>query len=124
MKSKLYIWKTVLFSCLLVGGIGLADVKAASIGLEMPGDNNKDKAAKKVAVSEAYKSNLSLDAGFRFSGIVKPAFNLSPVSNNIKPAFTYKQGNTTYLIPYSLDVPQQPTMNYHRLQITFPFKKG
>ncbi|PUZ30467.1 hypothetical protein GA0116948_101512 [Chitinophaga costaii] len=126
MKNKLYILKTVLFSCFLVGFIGLAEVKAASIGMDLPGDSNKDKdkAAKKVTVSEAYKSNLALDAGFRFSGVIKPEFNLTPVPNNIKPTFTYKQGNATYLIPYSLEVPQQPTMNYHRLQITFPFKKG
>lgn len=129
MRNKLYIFKTVLFSCLLVGLFGLAATSASAMGAELLGDNNKDKVGKKasehVSVSEAYKSNLSLDAGFRFSGVVKPQFNLTPANvPNLKATFIYKQGNATYQIPYSVDVPQQPTMNYHRVQITFPFKKG
>ena len=128
MKNKLYIFKTVIFSCLLVGMIGLAATSAFAMGAELPGDNNKDKvkkASEHVTVSEAYKSNLSLDAGFRFSGVVNPQFNLTPAPvANLKATFIYKQGNATYQIPYSVEVPQQPTMNYHRIQFSFPFKKG
>lgn len=125
MKNRLYILKTVLLTCLMAGLIGVAEVKAAGLGMDLPGDNNKDKTAKKISVSEAYKSNLSLDAGFRFSGVVRPEFNLSPAPTTVKPSFTYKQGNTTYLIPYSVDQTQQVNMNYHHLQLlTWPIKKG
>lgn len=75
------------------------------------------------------KTNLSLDAGFTSSGILKTSFNLSSSNTvNVKSVMTYKKGNVTYIVPYNVNVNVQqnaePTQRYHQVHIRFPFRKG
>lgn len=108
-------------------------VKANDLGIE-PDDNNDDKVKKtetryNLGANNAMpKTNLSLDAGFTASGILKTSFNLSSKNTvNVKSVMTYKKGNVTYIVPYNVNVSVQaaePTMRYHQVHIKLPFRKG
>lgn len=108
-------------------------VKANDLGVN-PDDNNDDKVKKtetrfSLTTNAAMpKTNLSLDAGFTASGILKTSFNLSPKNTiNVKSIVTYKKGNVTYIVPYNVNVSvqaAQPTMRYHQVNIKLPFRKG
>ncbi|MCW3467723.1 hypothetical protein [Chitinophaga nivalis] len=76
------------------------------------------------------KTKLSLDAGYR-SGTLSSDFrfnNNKYVNTNVinfRTVMTYTQGNVTYVVPYSVQVPQQPgNMNFQKLQVILPLKKG
>ncbi len=94
-------------------------------------DNNNDKVVVKKTethynLTAMPKTTLSLDAGFKASGILKTDFNLS--SNNtlsVKSVMTFKKGNVTYIVPYVVQVqePPLPTMRYHQLQFKLPFRR-
>lgn len=103
-------------------------------------DSNDDKLGKKTEVKYRLtampKTNLSLDAGYKANGFLNNAFRLSSdfkLSSDdavsVKSVMTYKKGNVTYILPYSVQVqtpaPQpQADMQYHHLQVRLPFRKG
>ncbi|MCK7559944.1 hypothetical protein MKQ70_35435 [Chitinophaga sedimenti] len=92
-------------------------------------DDDKSKAAKKTEVNLSFtaaKKGLSLDAGFKYSGILNSEFKLIDNNTvNVKSIMTYKKGNVTYVVPYSFQVPQQSGGNkYHQLQINLPLRRG
>ncbi|RFS20973.1 hypothetical protein DVR12_16610 [Chitinophaga silvatica] len=104
----------------------------------MPTDNNKDK-VKKAGDGPHYvlnnaipKTKLSLDGGFRFSGSFSSDFKLTTIPNtnynviNFKTVMTYTKGNVTYVVPYNVQVQNQPpgNGNFQKLQIILPLKKG
>lgn len=108
-------------------------VKANDPGVSVD-DNNDDKVKKTenrfnlTTNTTMPKTNLSLDAGFIASGVLKTSFNLSSKNTvNVKSVMTYKKGNVTYVVPYNVNVRVQtpePTMRYHQVQIKLPFRKG
>lgn len=93
-------------------------------------DNEKDKVVKKTEtrynLTAMPKTNLSLDAGFKASGILKTDFNLSSDNStvNVKSVLTYKRGNVTYIVPYSVQAQPVPSMKYHQVQFNLPFRKN
>ncbi|RPD40830.1 hypothetical protein [Chitinophaga barathri] len=105
-------------------------VQASDLGGNL--DNNEDKLGKKTEVKYRLtampKTNLSLDAGFKANGFLNNAFKLS--SDNavsVKSVMTYKKGNVTYILPYSVKAQTpapQVDMQYHHLQVRLPFRKG
>lgn len=97
-----------------------------------PDNDNKEKPVRKeepkyTLTSAVPKTNLSLDAGFRTSGILKTQFKLSSDNTvNVKSIMTYKKGNVTYIVPYSVQVQEAPVnMRFQQLQMKFklPFRK-
>jgi hypothetical protein len=102
-------------------------VQANDLGGNLDGE--KDKVVKKnetrFNLTAMPKTNLSLDAGFKASGILKTDFNLSSDNStvNVKSVVTYKKGNVTYIVPYTQAVPVN-TMRYHQVQFNLPFRKN
>lgn len=93
-------------------------------------DSEKDKVVKKTetrySLTAMPKTNLSLDAGFKASGILKTDFNLSSDNStvNVKSLLTYKKGNVTYVVPYTVQAQPAATMRYHQVQFNLPFRKN
>lgn len=93
-------------------------------------DNEKEKAVKKAetrySLTAMPKTNLSLDAGFKASGILKTDFNLSSDNStvNVKSLLTYKKGNVTYILPYTVQAQPATSMRYHQVQFNLPFRKN
>jgi hypothetical protein len=138
MKAKTYISRTFSLSCLLAGALAFFALNALANSNFLPTDNNKDK-VKKVADSPHFglnttmpKTNLGLDASYRYSGTFNSDFKFTtPVTNNnnvinFKTVMTYTKGNVTYVVPYNVQVQSQPpgNMNFQKLQIVLPLKKG
>ncbi|MFD2885515.1 hypothetical protein [Chitinophaga cymbidii] len=135
MKKINNIIHTFSLSCLMVSALFVLalSVKANDLGIN-PDDNNDDKVKKTEnrfslgTNTSMPKTNLSLDAGFTASGILKTSFNLSSKNTvNVKSVMTYKKGNVTYIVPYNVNVSVQaaePNMRYHQVQIKLPFRKG
>jgi hypothetical protein len=132
MKAKTYISRTFSLSCLLAGALAFFALNAlANISL-LPTDNNKDKVKKAdsphfVLNTAMPKTNLGLDAGYRYTGALSSDFKFT--NNNVinfKTVMTYTKGNVTYVVPYNVQVQQQPpgNMNFQKLQIILPLKKG
>lgn len=139
MKAKTYIPRTFSLSCLLAGALAFFALNALANN-SLPSDNNKDK-TKKAADSQHFvlntampKTNLSLDAAYRYSGTFSSdfKFNTSNTTNNtnnvinLKAVMTYTKGNVTYVVPSNYQVQTQPpgNMNFQKLQIILPLKKG
>ena len=135
MKKINYIIHTFSLSCLMVSALFMLalSVKANDPGMN-PEDNNDDKVKKTetrfslTRHTTMPKTNLSLDAGFTASGILKTSFNLSSKNTvNVKSVVTYKRGNVTYIVPYNVNVSVQaaePNMRYHRIQVKLPFRRN
>jgi hypothetical protein len=91
-------------------------------------DKNKDKEKKtESGLSLVPKLNLSLDAGFRYTGSMNVGFKQTEANAaafNIKSVMTFKKGNVTYVLPYATQVQQPSNMNYHRVQIVLPLKRN
>jgi len=92
-------------------------------------DKNKDKEKKtESGLSLVPKLNLSLDAGFRYTGSMNVSFKQAETNAaafNIKSVMTFKKGtNVTYVLPYATQVQQPSNMNYHRVQIVLPLKRN
>jgi esterase/lipase superfamily enzyme len=142
MKAKTYISRTFSLSCLLAGALAFFALNAlANSSSFLPTDNNKDK-TKKTADSQHFvlntampKTNLSLDAAYRYSGTFSSDFKFTTNTNNVnnannvinlKAVMTYTKGNVTYVVPSNVQVQSQPpgNMNFQKLQIILPLKKG
>lgn len=90
-------------------------------------NSDKDKVLKKTGKSflmgSLPKTNLSLDAGFRYSGTLNSEFKLTaPNTWNLKSVMTYKKGNVTYVLPYNFQIQQPANMQFHKLQLVLPLK--
>ncbi|RBL88429.1 hypothetical protein DF182_17715 [Chitinophaga flava] len=97
----------------------------------LPSDNEKEKAKKTdnihfVLNTAMPKTNLALDAGYRFTGSINSNFKFTNTNViNFQSVMTYTKGNMTYVVPYTVLPPQQPgNMNFQKLQIILPLKKG
>lgn len=132
MKTKINISKTFSLSCLLAGALAFFALSALANNPFLPSDNEKDK-AKKTADNTHFvlntampKTNLALDAGYRFTGSMSSNFKFTNTNAiNFKSVMTYTKGNVTYVVPYTVQMPQQPgNMNFQKLQIILPLKKG
>lgn len=139
MKAKTYISRTFSLSCLLAGAMAFFALNALANNSFLPSDNDKDK-SKKTADSQHFvlntampKTNLSLDAAYRYSGTFSSDFkfntnNVNSTNNviNLKAVMTYTKGNVTYIVPSNVQVQSQPpgNMNFQKLQIILPLKKG
>ncbi len=130
MKTKIHISKTFSLSCLLAGAMALFAVSAMANSF-LPTDNEKEKAKKTdnvhfVLNTAMPKTNLALDAGYRFTGSYNSNFKFT--NNNVinfQSVMTYTKGNMTYVVPYTVQPIQQPSnMNFQKLQIILPLKKG
>ncbi|MDQ0105993.1 hypothetical protein SAMN05660909_01509 [Chitinophaga terrae (ex Kim and Jung 2007)] len=138
MKAKTNILRSFSLSCLLVGALVCFALNALANNNFLPSDNNKDKVKKEAdgpghVISTAIpRTKLSLDGGFRFSGAVNSAFKLTTLPHtdynviNFKTIITYTKGNVTYVVPYNVQVQNQPpgNGNFQKLQIILPLKKG
>jgi hypothetical protein len=127
MKNFNKILQSFSLSCLLAGALLVAGAFEARANTSLLPDDNKDKINKKteqrITLSAMPKSNLGLDAGYRYNGSFNSEFKLtSTASLNFKSVLTYKKGNVTYVLPYSFKMEQPNGMNYHRLQIVLPLK--
>ncbi len=115
---------------MLAGVMALLAIKAQANSNLLPTDN-KDKVKKTdnthfVLNTSMPKANLGLDAGYRYTGAFSSDFKFTNNNTvNFKSVMTYTKGNVTYVVPYNVQVPQQPgNMNFQRLQIILPLKKG
>lgn len=112
-------------SCLLAGIMVLCSFAGRANDL-LP-NSDKDKVTKKTGNSlfmgALPKTNLSLDAGFRYSGTLNSEFRLTASNTwNFKSVMTYKKGNVTYVLPYNFQVQQPTNMQFHKLQLVLPLK--
>ncbi|TWF37409.1 hypothetical protein FHW36_107345 [Chitinophaga polysaccharea] len=139
MKTKKYISRTFSLSCLLAGALAFFSLSVLANSNFLPSDNNKDK-TKKAADNQHFvlntampKTNLGLDAAYRYSGTFSSDFKFTTPSNsnynsliNLKAVTTYTRGNVTYVVPSNVQVQSQPpgNMNFQKLQIILPLKKG
>jgi hypothetical protein len=126
MKKITNIFQALSLSFFLAGALAVVAVNAHASDNILT-DKNKDKVKKtESGLSLTPKANLSLDAGFRYSGAMTSAFRLSDNSAlSIKSVMTFKKGNVTYVLPYSTQVQIQPTnMNFHHLQIVLPLRRN
>src|SRR5690349_12806732 len=108
MKKVNHIIRRFSLSCLMVSALFMAALSVQANNLDdSPNDVNKEKPVRKeepkyTLTTAVPKTNLSLDAGFRTSGILKTQFKLSSDNTvNVKSVMTYKKGNVTYIVPYS-----------------------
>lgn len=129
MKRINNIIQTFSLSCLMVSALFMValSVQANDLGGNL--DSEKDKVVKKKEtrynLTAMPKTNLSLDAGFKASGILKTEFNLSSDNTvNVKSVMTYKKGNITYIVPYTVQAQPVPSMRYHQVQFSLPFRKN
>lgn len=125
--------RTFSLSCLLVGALALiAHSALANSNNSWLTDNEKDKVKKTdntffVLNTAIPKTNLRLDASYRYGGSYTSDFKFTNTNTiNVKSVMTYTKGNITYVVPYSVSVPQQMpgNMNFQKLQIILPLKKG
>jgi len=127
MKQITNILRTFSLSFLLAGILVISGLTAkASDNLT---SDNKDKIKKnETGISLAGlsgKTNLSLDAGFRFNGAMSSSFKLSENNTvNFKSVMTIKKGNVTYVLPYATRIQQPSNMNFHQLHIVLPLRKN
>ncbi|UYQ93736.1 hypothetical protein MKQ68_01295 [Chitinophaga horti] len=129
MKRILYITQTFTLSCVLSTLLILGALKVSANDAGLISEDDKTKTTKKTEVklnlSAMPKKGLSLDAGFKYSGILNSEFKLIDNNTvNVKSIMTYKKGNVTYVVPYSFQVPQQAGNKYHQLQINLPLRRG
>lgn len=127
MKQRTNILHTFSLSFLLAGLLVITGLTATA------NDNitsdNKDKIKKnetKLALANmSGKTNLSLDAGFRFNGAMSSNFKLSDNNSyNFKSVMTIKKGNVTYVLPYATQIQPPVNMNFHQLHISLPLRKN
>ncbi|MEC5146899.1 hypothetical protein [Chitinophaga sp. 212800010-3] len=141
MKTKFNISRTFSLSCLLAGVMAFFAVNVMASDPFMHADNDKDK-GKKASDNQHFtlniampKTNLSLDGSFRYSGTFNSSFRLTPAATvpnnntynvNLKAVTAYTKGNVTYVVPSNVQVQSQPpgSMNFQKLQIILPLKKG
>ncbi|MFY0253748.1 hypothetical protein ACDQ55_07300 [Chitinophaga sp. 30R24] len=137
MKAKNYISRTFSLSCFLASALAFFALNAVANNNFLPSDNNKDK-VKKASDSQHFvlntsmpKTNLGLDASYRYSGTFNSDFKFTNTANNntvinLNAVMTYTKGNITYVVPYNVQVQSQPpgNMNFQKLQIILPLKKG
>lgn len=127
MKQKTNILQTFSLSFLLAGLLVISGLTAkANDNLT---SDNKDKIKKnenKISLAGlSGKTNLSLDAGFRFNGAMNSNFKLSDNNSyNFKSVMTIKKGNVTYVLPYATQIQQPTHNNFHQLHIVLPFRKN
>ena len=134
MKKINNIIHTFSLSCLMVSALFMVALNVQANDLGGNFDNNDDKVVKKTEnkynLSAMPKTNLSLDAGFTASGILRTDFKLSSDNTvNVRSVVTYKRGNVTYIVPYIVQVPPTPSLapqHYHQLQVQvkLPFRKN
>ncbi|WP_212006607.1 hypothetical protein [Chitinophaga sp. HK235] len=131
MKKNIHISKTFSLSCLLASAMALFAISAWANNSFLPSDNEKEKAKKTdnihfVLNTAMPKTNLALDAGYRFTGSINSNFKFTNTNViNFQSVMTYTKGNMTYVVPYTVQPPQQPgNMNFQKLQIILPLKKG
>lgn len=115
-------------SCLLAGMLVFSALKARANENLLP-DDNKDKLNKKAAATlllgNARKTNLSMDAAWKYSGTLSSEFKLTPTNYvNYKSVMTYKRGNITYVLPYTVQIQQPSNMQFHKLQLVLPLKRN
>lgn len=125
MKTRTSILQSFSLSCLLAGIMVLCSFAGRANDL-LP-NSDKDKVTKKTGNSlfmgALPKTNLSLDAGFRYSGTLNSEFKLTASNTwNFKSVMTYKKGNVTYVLPYNFQVQQPTNMQFHKLQLVLPLK--
>ncbi len=125
MKTKTFILQSFSLSCLLAGVMVLCALTGRANDLSPNSD--KDKVAKKTgnrfSMGALPKTNLSLDAGFRYSGSINSEFKLTASNTwNFKSVMTYKKGNVTYVLPYNFQIQQPSNMQFHKLQLVLPLK--
>ncbi len=134
MKTKTNILRVFSLSCMLASAMALFGFEAMANTNILPNDN-KDKVKKTentrfVLNTAMPKTNLGLDAGYRYSGAFSSDFKFTNTekeqSVNFKQVMTYTKGNVTYVVPYNVQVQQQMpgNLNFQRLQIILPLKKG
>ncbi|SHM06782.1 hypothetical protein SAMN05444266_106252 [Chitinophaga jiangningensis] len=134
MKTKTNILRVFSLSCMLASAMALFAVEAMANNSILPNDN-KDKVKKTennrfVLNTAMPKTNLGLDASYRYSGAFSSDFKFTNTNNvqsvNFQQVMTYTKGNVTYVVPYSVQVQQQMpgNLNFQRLQIILPLKKG
>lgn len=125
MKQITNIFQAFSLSFFLAGALAIVAISAQASDNILT-DKNKDKIKKtESGLSLMPKANLSLDAGFRYSGSMTSAFRLSDNSAlNIKSVMTFKKGNVTYVLPYATKIQPPSNMNFHHLQIILPLKRN
>jgi hypothetical protein len=127
MKQITNILQTFSLSFLLAGILVISGLTAkANDNLT---SDNKDKIKKnetKLSLAGlSGKTNLSLDAGFRFNGAMSSNFKLSENNSwNFKSVMTIKKGNVTYVLPYATQIQPPSNMNFHQLHIVLPLRKN
>ncbi|MBV8253871.1 MAG: hypothetical protein JO154_14810 [Chitinophaga sp.] len=134
MKKETNILKVFSLSCMLASVMALF-ATAATANTNLSTDN-KDKVKKTenthfVLNTTMPKTNLGLDAGYRYSGAFSSSFKFTNTNTNnsavnFQQVMTYTKGNVTYVVPYSVQVQQQMpgNLNFQKLQIILPLKKG
>ncbi|WP_146616106.1 hypothetical protein [Chitinophaga dinghuensis] len=138
MKTKTNILKVFSLSCMLASAMALFATAAKANNSFLPNDN-KDKVKKTenthfVLNTAMPKTNLGLDAGYRYSGAFSSNFKFTNTNNtttntsavNFQQVTTFTKGNVTYVVPTSVQVQQQMpgNLNFQKLQIILPLKKG
>ena len=128
MKKRTFILQVFSLSCLLAGMLVFSALKARANENLLP-DDNKDKLNKKAAATlllgNARKTNLSMDAAWKYSGTLSSEFKLTPTNYvNYKSVMTYKRGNITYVLPYTVQIQQPSNMQFHKLQLVLPLKRN
>ncbi|GAA3942117.1 hypothetical protein GO495_08685 [Chitinophaga oryziterrae] len=125
MKQITNIFQAFSLSFFLAGALAVVAISAHASDNILT-DKNKDKIKKtESGLSLMPKANLSLDAGFRYSGSMTSAFRLSDNSAlSIKSVMTFKKGNVTYVLPYATQIQPPSNMNFHHLQIILPLKRN
>lgn len=125
MKTRTFILQSFSLSFLLAGIMVLCSFSGKANDLSPNSD--KDKVTKKtntgLFMGALPKTNLSLDAGFRYSGTLNSEFKLTANNTwNFKSVMTYKKGNVTYVLPYNFQIQQPANMQFHKLQLVLPLK--
>ncbi|NIG57041.1 hypothetical protein [Chitinophaga sp. Cy-1792] len=134
MKTKTNILRVFSLSCLLASAIALF-ASEAQANNSLFANDNKDKVKKTdnrfVLNTTMPKTNLGLDASYRYTGAFSSDFKFTNTNNNIQTVniqsvMTFTKGNVTYVVPNNIQVQQQQpgNLNFQRLQIILPLKKG
>jgi hypothetical protein len=127
MKQITNILQALSLSFFLAGALAIVAMNAQASD-NIITDKNKDKIKKTTesGFSLMPKANLSLDAGFRYTGSMNSSFRLSDnnAAFNLKSVMTFKKGNVTYVLPYATQIQQPSNMNFHHLQIVLPLKRN
>ena len=127
MKQITNILQALSLSFFLAGALAIVAMNAQASD-NIITDKNKDKIKKTTesGLSLMPKANLSLDAGFRYTGSMNSTFRLSDnnAALSMKSVMTFKKGNVTYVLPYATQIQQPSNMNFHHLQIVLPLKRN